>query len=316
MATLSWEEIVERGKQHNKTVICEVEKRRENGDRVFRLACNNCLDEKLKTTYEFKLNCSKCFPKYNKSNAEEFILKAKKIHGNIFNYDLVEYINCSTKIKLICTICDNIFLQSPNNHLSGKKCKTCSENKFRSNNDDFILKAIKIHGNKYNYDSSDYINNRTKVKILCNICKTNFFQKPSNHLSNQGCPKCNESKGENRVAKYLSDNNISFIPQKIFKTLKDKSYLKPDFYLTSDNLLIEYDGEGHYFPCFGSTPEQKQNNLEDTQRRDKIKDDWAKANNIPLLRIPYWDFDRIEELVEAFILKHTKKEMKQLSLEM
>ena len=81
-------------------------------------------------------------------------------------------------------------------------------------------------------------------------------------------------------------------------------------------MLIEYDGHGHYMPCFGSTPEKKQKNFKDCQRRDKIKNEWAKANNIPLLRIPYWDFDRIEELVEAFILKHTKKEIKQLILEM
>jgi hypothetical protein len=136
-------------------------------------------------------------------------------------------------------------------------------------------------------------------------------------LKGSGCPKCNESKGENKVAKYLSDNNISFIPQKIFKTLKDKRYLKPDFYLSELNLFIEYDGVGHYFPVFGSTPEEKQKNLEDCQRRDKIKNEWARKNNIPLLRIPYWDFDRIEELIEAFILQHSKKkEIKQLVLEM
>ena len=135
MATLSWDQIVERAKQHNKTVICELEKRRKNGDKVYRLACNNCLDEKLKAAYEFKINCSKCFPLYNKSNTEEFILKAKKIHGNIFNYDLVEYINSSSKVKIFCTKCKNIFLQQPFNHLSGKKCKFCANNKSREQMD-------------------------------------------------------------------------------------------------------------------------------------------------------------------------------------
>ena len=122
---------------------------------------------------------------------------------------------------------------------------------------------------------------------------------------------------ETHITKFLTENNISFTPQKIFKTLKHKSYLKPDFYLSELKLLIEYDGEGHYIPCFGSTPEEKQKRFEDTQTRDKIKTEWAKANNIPLLRIPYWDFDRIEELIEAFIIQHTKKkEIKQLVLEM
>jgi hypothetical protein len=82
-------------------------------------------------------------------------------------------------------------------------------------------------------------------------------------------------------------------------------------------VLIEYDGIGHYEPSFGSSAEERQKKLEEQQKRDKIKTEWAKSNNIPLLRIPYWDFDRIEELIEAFILKHTKKkEIKQLVLEM
>ena len=80
--------------------------------------------------------------------------------------------------------------------------------------------------------------------------------------------------------------------------------------------MIEYDGIGHYKARFGTTSEEKQKNLEDIQRNDKIKDEWAKANNIPLLRIPYWDYDRIEELIEAFILEHTSpKEINQLVLE-
>ena len=81
------------------------------------------------------------------------------------------------------------------------------------------------------------------------------------------------------------------------------------------NLLIEYDGEYHYKAIRGSTPEIKHKRFEDCQSRDKIKNEWAKANNIPLLRIPYWDFDRIEELIDAFIIEHTKKEIKQLVMD-
>jgi hypothetical protein len=196
-----------------------------------------------------------------------------------------------------------------------KRCKNCSILKSRDSFEQFEKKAIKVHGNKYFYGNVKYSGSKNKVEIFCNDCGNLFYQSPSNHLSGNGCPICNESKGELRVAKYLNKNNIKFAKNKIFKTLKDKSYLKPDFYLLLLNLLIEYDGEGHYFPCFGSTPEEKIKNLEDCQRRDKIKDEWASLNNIPLLRIPYWDFDRIEELIEAFILQHSKKEIKQLVLE-
>ena len=114
----------------------------------------------------------------------------------------------------------------------------------------------------------------------------------------------------------MKEKNIKFTPQKTFQTLRNIKLLKCDFYLEDFNLLIEYDGEYHYKPVRGSTPENKQKNLEAQQRRDKIKDEWARKNNIPLLRIPYWDYDRIEELIDAFILDHTrKKEVKQLVLE-
>jgi hypothetical protein len=163
----------------------------------------------------------------------------------------------------------------------------------------------------------EYVNNLTKVKIKCNTCNNIFEQKPANHLKWEGCPKCNESKGENRVAKYLSYNNIKYTKNKIFKTLKDKSYLKPDFYLDDHNLLIEYDGEGHHKVINRSkNPKKNLENFHDCQRRDEIKNEWALRNNIPLLRIPYWDFDRVEELVGEFIFEYTKKkEIKQLVLE-
>lgn len=380
MAALSWEEIVERGKQHNKTVLCEVEKR--HGKRYFEIKCYICSDIKERNHHNFS-SCTKC-------NGYTFIEKAKKIHGNKYNYDLVDYQKNDIKVKILCNRCNNVFLQTPNNHSNGNGCSICSyqlladkqrlsleefifkarsvhENKYNYDLvnyqknyikvkilcnicdeifeqrpgchlngkgcpncgqesrvfkrtmkiNEFISKAKYLHNNKYNYDSSQYVNSRTNIKIYCNRCNLFFDQRPNHHLSGHGCPKCFESKGENRVAKYLLENNIIFTPQKTFKTLRDIRPLFPDFHLENLNLLIEYDGRGHYVACFGSTPQEKQKNLEDCQRRDKIKTEWAKANNIPLLRIPYWDYDRIEELIEAFILQHTKKkEIKQLVLEM
>jgi hypothetical protein len=313
MAALSWEEIVERGKQHNKTVICEVER---SSQRYFKVKCDICITEKESQLGGFK-SCLTCSSNKRRCSLVEFISKAKSTHGDKYNYILVEYLNCRTKIKILCNQCNNVFTQSPNSHLTGAGCRHCKYGEKRLSQEEFILKAKNKHVNKYNYDLVEYITILIKVKILCNQCKKVFSQTPNNHTNGAGCPNCYESKGENRVAKYLSEKNILFKKNKIFKTLKDKRYLKPDFYLEHFNLLIEYDGEFHYKALIGSTPEIKQKNLEIQQKRDKIKTEWAKANNIPLLRIPYWDYDRIEELIEAFILQHTKKkEIKQLVLEM
>jgi len=315
MAALSWEEIVERGKQHNKTVICEVGK--QGKCRLFKIKCNICGYETFLRTNKF-LSCAKCAnANTKKSNTEEFINKSMLVHEDKYDYSLVEYINSVTKVKIICNRCNTIFEQRPHDHLNGNNCPKCVIQSRKSNKEEFILRADMKHLGKYDYSLVEYINSKTKVKILCNRCNTIFEQRPHVHLYNRGCPKCNESKGELRVAKYLSEKNIKYTRNKIFKTLKYKLYLKPDFYLDDLNLLIEYDGEYHYKAIIGSTLEEKQKRFENCQRRDKIKNEWAKANNIPLLRIPYWDFDRIEELVEAFILKHTKqKEIKQLILEM
>ena len=162
MAALSWEEIVERGKQHNKTVICEVEKR--GCHRCFRVKCNICGSEKEEIISRF-FRCFQCSCKKKTNDYGYFISKSKKIHGNKYNYDFVEYVHSKSKVKILCNKCNNIFEQIPYNHLRGR-----------------------------------------------------------------GCPKCNESKGEIKVAKYLTENNISFIPQKTFKTLRDKRHLKLDFY--------------------------------------------------------------------------------------
>ncbi len=57
----------------------------------------------------------------------------------------------------------------------------------------FIEKAMKVHGDKYDYSRVDYKTNRTKIKI---ICKTHgeFLKRADNHLSGQGCPKCKNKK--------------------------------------------------------------------------------------------------------------------------
>ena len=55
---------------------------------------------------------------------------------------------------------------------------------------DFIEKANKVHGSKYDYKNAKYINNKTKVKIYCKVCKKYFLQRPNNHLHGQGCKTC------------------------------------------------------------------------------------------------------------------------------
>ena len=123
---------------------------------------------------------------------EEFIERAKKVHGEKYDYSKVKYINTDTKVCIICPE-HGEFWQTPDNHLQGRGCYICGKEKVgilnSSNVIDFIIKAKEIHGNKYDYSKVNYKNNRTKVRIMCPE-HGEFQQTPAGHLSGRGCPIC------------------------------------------------------------------------------------------------------------------------------
>ena len=132
-----------------------------------------------------------------KLTVENFIEKAKKIHSNKYDYSKVEYINTMTKICIICPI-HGEFWQTPAMHLHGNGCPKCKAkkqgDKCRKKIDDFIQEAKNVHGNKYDYSKVNYINNSTKVCIICPI-HGEFSQTPKTHINQKcGCPECSSLK--------------------------------------------------------------------------------------------------------------------------
>jgi hypothetical protein len=117
-----------------------------------------------------------------------FIEKCMKIHGDKYDYSLVEYTNNKTKVKIICKE-HGIFEQTPGNHLNQKQgCPKCGGTK-KLNNEEFILKSRLIHSDKYDYSKVEYVNSKNKVKIICKK-HGEFSQRPDNHLNGQDCPYC------------------------------------------------------------------------------------------------------------------------------
>lgn len=131
-----------------------------------------------------------------KSNTTEFIEKAKKIHGDKYDYSQVNYINCDTKVKIHCNRCGKCFMQTPVVHLHGGGCNDCNRKealdkiKLKKANE-FVEKAKEKHGDLYDYSLVDYQNAKKVVKIICNRCHKVFYQTPNNHLRGQGCSYCN-----------------------------------------------------------------------------------------------------------------------------
>lgn len=97
--------------------------------------------------------------------SENFIEKANKVHNHRYDYSKVNYINNREKVCIICPE-HGEFWQGPYKHLTGQGCPKCGGTQ-KSNIDEFILKAKKVHGNKYDYSKVEYVNNKTKVCIIC-----------------------------------------------------------------------------------------------------------------------------------------------------
>ena len=239
-----------------------------------------------------------------KRTRETFEIAARKIHGDKYDYSEFIYENNKIKSILICRDCGNKFEIRPDAHINGKGCSICGYKKAAKKRakslETFINESRKIHGNRYDYSQSIYINSETKLKIICK--KHNIFeQAPSNHLSGVGCPECVSSKGENEISCVLNNMNIKYIPEKIFDDCKNPltgRYLYFDFYLPDKNICIEYDGKQHFFPIdfYGGV-----DNLNDTKNRDLIKTKYCIDNNISIIRISYLDHDRIEYILKSIL---------------
>ncbi|MHC1737735.1 MAG: DUF723 domain-containing protein [Ignavibacteriaceae bacterium] len=133
--------------------------------------------------------CPECGGRTNWTQ-EKFINKAREVHKGKFIYDKVVFINSVRKVIITCPEHGD-FTQTPIKHLNGQKCPRCVPN-FKGTTESFILKARKIHGDKYSYTHAKYTGNHKKVLITCPI-HGDFQQTPANHThkSNpQGCPKC------------------------------------------------------------------------------------------------------------------------------
>ena len=222
-------------------------------------------------------------------NTNDFIEKARKIHGSKYDYSKAKYTGRHQKLIIICPI-HGEFRQEAGSHLSGHGCPKCGSDsmkfKQRKSLDKFIEKSNEIHNNKYDYLKTNYVNNSTKVEIICPK-HGSFWQRPDAHLIGQGCPKCECSKGETLIESYLKQNNIKFIPQHkipIDKSINSSGITKIDFYLPNYNLFIEYNGKQHYVPIkyFGG-----QITFEHQQKRDQYVRNYCKKNSIKLLEIRY-----------------------------
>ncbi len=138
------------------------------------------------------------------SKNDEFIEKAKSVHGDKYDYSKVEYISSKTKIIIICKDHGD-FIQRPSDHINRKSgCPKCKGKSRRTDTNTFIEKAKSVHGDKYDYSKVEYINVDTKILIICPI-HGEFYQTPYTHINQKcGCNICSRELKKNRI---ISLNN-------------------------------------------------------------------------------------------------------------
>lgn len=290
------------GQKFNKLTVLEKTNQRTNGKIVWKCQCD-CGNIHYVHTSNLKngsvKSCGKCFqymtlkvqyPKRSISHSEDIVGKTfgcQKVlqdsgqKKNTYKLYLCECINCKTQsLKTISQL----------KQLKGAYCFNCHNIDITNKTFGFLTaveevqKADRTHGIK------------SKWRCLCKCGQETIVSKPNLTSGNTiSCGCAHRSKGELKIEQFLKEKEILFETEKTFNTCifpNTKQKAKFDFYLPSYNMLIEYDGQQHF-----KDVEIFIDSLEQVQYRDSFKEQWCQENNIKLLRIPFSEYNNIENIL-------------------
>ena len=228
-----------------------------------------------------------------------------------------EYNGCFDELKCSCgeifykpfnTIIYNINFGKRN--LCPKCIKKGNDESFRLKEEDIQEKIIDFY--KYKkfilLNHEGYKNNRSLMSFKCSKCGHIFISTVHELTTGDGkvCPNCEATyaKGEAKIKNFLDKRRINYKKEKTFKECRHKKALRFDFYLPDYNCCIEFDGKQHYevVNYFGG-----EKGYIERKRNDSIKNEYCKKNNISLLRIPYFKFNDVENILNDFLDKLTPR---------
>ena len=264
--------------------------------------------------------CSLCGHEKGAEKLRKSISEVKDIVESKNNNILLnpeDYINASTSnLKIICGSCNEVFVTSLSSVMSfNGSCSKCGIKKIAGANkltpDEVKSRIDSINGNIL-LNPEEYISNSTpNLKIKCGDCGEVYITTLANYEYNQKirCDSCSQriSVPERRVMTLLDKYNIEYIYNHKFDDCKNIKPLPFDFYLPQYGLIIETDGEHHFRPIWGDK------HFSQTKQNDSTKNEYCKTHNIELIRIPYWDFDNIEDIlikkldIPTFLTSHFQR---------
>ena len=228
-----------------------------------------------------------------KMTEDDFIRKSKEIHGDKYDYSLVDFKNVRGKIKIIYN--GLIYEQIGYAHLQGNSPEMLS---IKITDDEFIRRSKEINGDIFDYSLVDCDGSNNKVKLIYK--EKVYKQCLSDHLRGH-LPRgiIIDSKGVRDIVNILENKKIKYDREHYYVDCKNINYLRFDFYLPDYNLLIEYDGRQHFevVDIWGGVEGLKKRKL-----NDEIKNKYCIKNRIPLLRISY--LENVEDKINEYLTKH------------
>lgn len=251
--------------------------------------------------------CSHCLDRgaWHRVPYEKFLDRLRQAHGDDITL-LSPYTGYRDSIRVTSESCGHVWISWPQNLAKGHGCHECARMSIGKSNrlsHEEFAEFVEKEGRGDYVLLSDYETTEKPVEFLHKSCGRTYTTRPATFRSGSRCPHCAASKGEVAVRLKLLDIGLKFEEQATFDDLKYKNKLRFDFAVYSrDNVycVIEYDGKHHYeeIPYF-------KENFELTKKRDAIKNEYCRKNNIPLIRIPYWEFDNgtLETFLEAELNK-------------
>lgn len=155
----------------------------------------------------------------------------------------------------------------------------------------------------YKFVSANIVDNHTEISYICpKHPELGIQAKKANDLINtgKGCPGCSESKGERFVRAYLNEHNLSYVTQKRFDDLRGVhgGMLSYDFWIPSENTLIEFNGAQHYAPATTFSVDKADELFKTQQIHDARKKTYAEQHGINLIVIPYTRIKAVGKILD------------------
>lgn len=257
--------------------------------------CNHIFNVTPNSFISAEKRCPECSKRNTANNALRLRMTKK-------NFTVIKEYDETMEATLLHDECDFKFNVTPS--ILAKmtvKCPNLKCTSRRTNEHNFRNKVAKKYGDEFLILES-YVDSSTKIRIQHNTkdCIEEFYSSPKHFLYGKTiCPcKHTHSRGEQNIEKTLKENNMNYKREIVFEDCIDEGFLRFDFVLYNSNsdifCIVEFDGVQHYesIEWFGG---EKLFQL--TKKRDEIKNQYCIDNGIPLIRIPYWEIDNIENIL-------------------